>query len=54
MNYQEQVCNSTCAGRMQIAERELSAFIRAVTQRCGPEEGQTLDGGLARRVGVDG
>ena len=38
MNSQEQFCNSTCAGQMHIAERELSAFIRAVTQLFGPEE----------------
>ncbi len=38
MNSQEQFCNSTCADQMHIAERELSAFIRAVTQLFGPEE----------------
>src|SRR5258708_37040841 len=38
MNYQEQFCNSTYAHQMHIAERELSAFIGAVTQLFGPEE----------------
>jgi len=38
MNSQEQFCNSTYADQMHIAERELSAFIRAVTQLFGPEE----------------
>jgi hypothetical protein len=38
MNSQEQFCDSTYADQMHIAERELSAFIRAVTQLFGPEE----------------
>src|SRR5271165_388726 len=38
MNTQEQFCNSTYADQMHFAERELSAFIRAVTQLFGPEE----------------
>ncbi|HKC00966.1 MAG TPA: hypothetical protein VKD23_19445 [Terriglobales bacterium] len=38
MNSQEQFCNSTYAHQMHIAERELSAFIGAVTQLFGPEE----------------
>ena len=38
MNSQEQFCNSTYADQMHIAERELSAFIRAVTQLFGSEE----------------
>jgi hypothetical protein len=38
MNSEEQFCNSTYADQMHIAERELSAFIRAVTQLFGPEE----------------
>ncbi len=38
MNFQEQCCNSTYADQMHIAERELSAFIRAVTQLFGSEE----------------
>ena len=40
MRYEEQFCNSTNADQMPIAERELSAFIRAVTQRFGAEEAQ--------------
>ncbi len=40
MKFQEQLCNSTYAEQMQIAERELSAFIGAVTQLFGPEEGK--------------
>jgi hypothetical protein len=38
MNSQEQFCNSTYADEMDSAERELSAFICAVTQLFGPEE----------------
>ena len=38
MNSQEQFSNSTYADQVHIAERELSAFIRAVTQLFGPEE----------------
>jgi hypothetical protein len=38
MNSGEQFCDSTCADQIHIAERELSAFIRAVTQLFGPEE----------------
>jgi hypothetical protein len=38
MNSQERFCNSTYADQMHIAERQLSAFIRAVTQLFGSEE----------------
>jgi hypothetical protein len=38
MNSQEQLCNWNYAAEMGIAERELSAFIGAVTQLFGPEE----------------
>ena len=38
MNFQEQFRNSPCADQIRIAERELSAFIRAVTQLFGSEE----------------
>ncbi len=38
MNSQEQVCNSNCSVEMDIAERELFAFIGAVAQLYGPEE----------------
>jgi hypothetical protein len=38
MNSHEQFCNSTYDDQMHIAERELSAFIRAVSQLFGPEE----------------
>ena len=38
MNSQEQFSNSTYADQVHIGERELSAFIRAVTQLFGPEE----------------
>jgi hypothetical protein len=38
MNSQERFCHSTYAEQMHIAERELSAFIRAVTHLFGPEE----------------
>lgn len=33
-----QFCDSTCADQMHMAERELSAFIGAVTQLFGPDE----------------
>jgi hypothetical protein len=38
MNSCGQFCDSSCADQMQIAGRELSAFVRAVTQRYGSEE----------------
>jgi hypothetical protein len=38
MNSQEQFCNSNHAAEMDMAERELCAFIGAVTQLFGPEE----------------
>jgi hypothetical protein len=38
MNSEEQFCNSIYADQILIAERELSAFIRAVTQLFGSEE----------------
>jgi hypothetical protein len=37
MNFEEQFCNSNYAAEMDIAERELSAFIGAVTELFGPE-----------------
>jgi hypothetical protein len=40
MNFQEQFRNSTYVDQLHIAERELSAFIRAVTQLFGSEEGK--------------
>lgn len=38
MDSRKQSRNSNCAAEMEIAERELSAFIRAVTELFGPEE----------------
>jgi hypothetical protein len=38
MDSQKHSCNSNCAAKMDIAERELSAFIRAVTELFGSEE----------------
>jgi hypothetical protein len=38
MNYREQSCNWNYATEMDVAERELSAFIGAVTQLFGPEK----------------
>ena len=38
MNSPGQFCNSSCPDQMHIAKRELSAFIRAVTQLYGPEQ----------------
>ncbi len=40
MNSQEQFSSSDYAAEMVMAERELSAFIRAVTQLFGPEEAE--------------
>jgi hypothetical protein len=44
MGCQEQFCNSNYAAEMDIAERELSAFISAVTQLFGPEEAKLSAG----------
>ena len=38
MNKEEPVRNSTCQDQINMAERELSAFIRAVTELFGPEQ----------------
>ena len=38
MDKEESFCNSTCEGQINMAERELSAFIRAVTELFGPEQ----------------
>jgi hypothetical protein len=38
VNAKESFSNSTYADRMHIAERELSAFISAVTESVGPEQ----------------
>jgi hypothetical protein len=38
MDKEESFCNSTCKDQINMAERELSAFIRAVTELFGPEE----------------
>ena len=38
MDKQESFCNSTCEEQINMAERELSAFIRAVTELFGPEQ----------------
>jgi hypothetical protein len=37
MNFRGQFCRSSCPNQMHIAERELSAFIRAVTQLYGSD-----------------
>jgi hypothetical protein len=37
MNTEESFCNSTCEDQMHMAERELSAFLTAVTELFGPE-----------------
>ena len=37
MDYQGQSCNCNYAAEMDLAERELAAFIGAVTQLFGPE-----------------
>ncbi len=38
MNTEESFCDSTHQDLIQIAERELSAFLRAVTELFGPEQ----------------
>jgi hypothetical protein len=38
MDKEESFCNSTCEDQIEMAERELSAFIRAVTELFGPEQ----------------
>jgi hypothetical protein len=38
MDKEESLCNSTCEDQINMAERELSAFIRAVTELFGPEQ----------------
>jgi hypothetical protein len=38
MDEEESFCNSTCENQINMAERELSAFIRAVTELFGPEQ----------------
>jgi hypothetical protein len=38
MDKKESFCNSTCEEQIRMAERELSAFIRAVTELFGPEQ----------------
>jgi hypothetical protein len=38
MDKEESFCNSTCEDQINMADRELSAFIRAVTELFGPEQ----------------
>jgi hypothetical protein len=38
MDKEESFCNSTCEDQINVAERELSAFIRAVKELFGPEQ----------------
>jgi len=38
MNQEESFCNSTYEDQIHMAERELSAFISAVTELFGPEQ----------------
>ena len=38
MDKEESARNSTCEDQINMAERELSAFIRAVTELFGPEQ----------------
>ena len=54
MDKEEPFCNSTCEDQINMAERELSAFIRAVTELFGPEQARLFDRGLARRVRTNG
>jgi hypothetical protein len=48
MKTEESLCSSTFEDRIRIAERELSAFAGAVTQKVWSRGGQTFGGGLAR------
>jgi hypothetical protein len=55
MNSHEQFCNSTYDDQMHIAERELSAFIRAVSQLFGSEEARlSAEDWLDETVSIDG
>jgi hypothetical protein len=55
MNSHEQFCNSTYDDQMHIAERELSAFIRAVSQLFGSEEARlSAEDWLDETVLMDG
>jgi hypothetical protein len=38
MNKEKSFCNSTCEDQIKMAERELSAFIGAVTELFGPKQ----------------
>ncbi len=38
MDFEKSFSNSTCEGHIKMAERELSAFILAVTELFGPEQ----------------
>jgi hypothetical protein len=38
MHKEESFCSSTCEDQIKMAERELSAFVRAVTEFFGPEQ----------------
>ena len=38
MDKEESFCNSTCEDQINMAERELSAFVHAVTELFGPEQ----------------
>ena len=38
MNKEKSFCNSTCEDQIKMAEREISAFILAVTELSGPEQ----------------
>jgi len=42
MDKEESFCNSTCEDQINMGERELSAFIRAVTELFGPEQASRL------------
>ena len=54
MDKEESFCNSTCEDQIDMAERELSAFIRAVTELFGSRAGWAFDRGLARRGRTNG
>jgi orotidine-5'-phosphate decarboxylase len=54
MNKEESFRNSTCEDQINMAERELSAFIRAVTELFGPEQARlSAEGWLDESESMD-
>jgi hypothetical protein len=53
MNRTESFPNSLCAEQMQLAERELSAFLGAVTELFGPEQARAAEDWLYESAVMD-